>query len=284
MYSKEFESKIKRYVGNGNITPQQRKELHEEAEKYKIDDEELDIVIDGYIYLAQHQMLDNATAYRVDSQKQKIDKPSVEYPTDDGFNFKDFIQLIIHNKWARLLAIAVLIVVFFPVIAVLLLGVVSLFQPSSETEKSTTRTDSTEIVVNTPDEADKNTTDSNEQADSSMAEKSTNNNDDNSENDISEADDSNENDDYDTGRLKFVAKEASARELVHQDIVGMSKNDLRILRNWLYAKHGYIFKSADLRNYFNNMSWYAPKYTDVTSRLSKVERRNVQFIKCYEEE
>ena len=55
-----------------------------------------------------------------------------------------------------------------------------------------------------------------------MAEKSTNNNDDNSENDISKADDSNENDDYDTGRLKFVAKEASARELVHQDIVGMS--------------------------------------------------------------
>ena len=184
MYSKEFESKIKRYVGNGNISPQQREELHEEAEEYKIDDEELDIVIDGYIYLAQHQMLDNATAYRVDSQKQKIDKPSVEYPTDDGFNFKDFIQLIVHNKWARLLAIAVLIVVFSPVIAVLLLGVVSLFQPSSETEKSTTRTDSTEIVVNTPDEANKNTSDSNEQADISMAEKSTNNNDDNSENDI----------------------------------------------------------------------------------------------------
>ena len=58
MYSKEFESKIKRYVGNGNISPQQREELHEEAEEYKIDDEELDIVIDGYIYLAQHQMLD----------------------------------------------------------------------------------------------------------------------------------------------------------------------------------------------------------------------------------
>ena len=90
MYSKEFESKIKRYVGNGNISPQQREELHEEAEEYKIDDEELDIVIDGYIYLAQHQMLDNATAYRVDSQKQKIDEPSVEYPTDEGFNFKDF--------------------------------------------------------------------------------------------------------------------------------------------------------------------------------------------------
>ena len=50
MYSKEFESKIKRYVGNGNISPQQREELHEEAEEYKIDDEELDIVIDGYIY------------------------------------------------------------------------------------------------------------------------------------------------------------------------------------------------------------------------------------------
>ena len=93
MYSKEFESKIKRYVGNGNISPQQREELHEEAEEYKIDDEELDIVIDGYIYLAQHQMLDNATAYREDRQEQKIDTPIVEYPTDDGFNFRKFLQL-----------------------------------------------------------------------------------------------------------------------------------------------------------------------------------------------
>ena len=92
MYSKEFESKIKRYVGNENISLQQRAELHEEAGEYKIDDEELDIVIDGYIYLAQHQMLDNATAYREDRQEQKIDTPIVEYPTDDGVNYRKFLQ------------------------------------------------------------------------------------------------------------------------------------------------------------------------------------------------
>ena len=88
---------------------------------------------------------------------------------------------------------------------------------------------------------------------------------------------------YDTNRIEFVAEEASTRELVHQDVVGMSKSDLRILRNWIFAKHGYIFKSKDLRKYFSNKSWYTPKYADVNSHLSKTERRNVQFIKCYED-
>lgn len=286
MYSKEFESKIKRYVGGGSITPQQRKELHYDANEQDIDEEELDIVIDGYIYLAQHHMLDTSTLLYTE-QKREVDTPVSVYPTDEGFNFRKFLELIIHYKWARLVAIVVLGIVFFPFIAVLLLEIISLFQPSSSTERTTARNDSTAIIVNVPNSKEnagsENTTDTSEQIDNSEAKPSTNQ-EDNTAQEASEAKADNENDEYDTNHLEFVAEESSTRELVHQDVVGMSKSDLRILRNWIYAKHGYIFKSSDLRKYFSNKSWYSPKYADVSSRLSKIERRNVQFIKCYEED
>lgn len=44
----------------------------------------------------------------------------------------------------------------------------------------------------------------------------------------------------------------------------MSKKDLRLLRNIFYAKHGYIFKSEDLKNIFESFEWYKPntKFTE----------------------
>ncbi|MBU0766082.1 MAG: DUF3160 domain-containing protein, partial [Bacteroidetes bacterium] len=44
---------------------------------------------------------------------------------------------------------------------------------------------------------------------------------------------------------------------LNQDISGLSVSELRILRNALYARHGYIFMKADLRGYFTaNTKWY----------------------------
>ena len=38
-----------------------------------------------------------------------------------------------------------------------------------------------------------------------------------------------------------------------------TKEDLRILRNTIYAKYGYTFKSEDLNIIFSEMDWYSPK-------------------------
>lgn len=72
------------------------------------------------------------------------------------------------------------------------------------------------------------------------------------------------------------------REVTAADISGMSKDELRIMRNWIFARHGYKFKSRDLQEYFGQFDWYEPLYTDVTSQLSSIEKRNIEFIKRHE--
>ena len=37
-----------------------------------------------------------------------------------------------------------------------------------------------------------------------------------------------------------------------------NKEDLRILRNYVYAQHGYTFKSKDLQSYCSQFGWYLP--------------------------
>ncbi len=59
----------------------------------------------------------------------------------------------------------------------------------------------------------------------------------------------------------------------------LPKEQLRYLRNLVYAKHGYIFKSEDLKNYFENFSWYRPnpKFSeDDFSREEKIFIKSVQ--------
>ena len=49
-----------------------------------------------------------------------------------------------------------------------------------------------------------------------------------------------------------------------QDRVGkvpVSSLDKKILRNWPFARRGYVFKNKDLKNYFEKQSWYIPNPT-----------------------
>lgn len=59
-------------------------------------------------------------------------------------------------------------------------------------------------------------------------------------------------------------------------------SDLRIMRNYIFARHGYKFKSKDLQQYFAQYPWYEPLYNDVSSRLNKIEKENIQTIKSWE--
>lgn len=70
-----------------------------------------------------------------------------------------------------------------------------------------------------------------------------------------------------------------------EDIIdhGYDNSDVRILRNAIFARHGYRFKSQDLQEYFSQFSWYIPRFDDVTSHLSEVERENIKFLKSLEQ-
>ncbi|HKA91553.1 MAG TPA: YARHG domain-containing protein [Haliangiales bacterium] len=68
-----------------------------------------------------------------------------------------------------------------------------------------------------------------------------------------------------------------------EQLSNLSRRDLRILRNTVYARHGRPFKSRLLQAYFDNMSWYSrdPAFTEKS--LTKVDVTNVRLIKSVED-
>ena len=77
----------------------------------------------------------------------------------------------------------------------------------------------------------------------------------------------------------------SERKLTETDLEGKTKKELEIMRNSIYARHGYRFRRDDLLRYFSQFSWYTPSSGDMTlaySYMSGIERYNVEFIKKHE--
>lgn len=54
-------------------------------------------------------------------------------------------------------------------------------------------------------------------------------------------------------------------------MASLSKTELRLMRNEIFARHGYIFKSADLRNHFSKQPWYNARYSNVDAMLTPIE-------------
>ncbi|WP_164977512.1 YARHG domain-containing protein [Ancylomarina salipaludis] len=67
-----------------------------------------------------------------------------------------------------------------------------------------------------------------------------------------------------------------------QELINMSAVELRLLKNEVFARHGYSFKSADLRDYFNNTSWYAESRNYTNDRLSDQEKEYLERIMSIE--
>ncbi len=79
-----------------------------------------------------------------------------------------------------------------------------------------------------------------------------------------------------------VYPEGSTRLLRQSDMEGLTSWDLKVMRNEIFARHGYIFRTQEMIDYFSQKSWYTPRYDDVSSLLSSIEKKNVEFIKIYE--
>lgn len=95
----------------------------------------------------------------------------------------------------------------------------------------------------------------------------------------------NENSYYDNNAIdesEYEYEYLREREMTYDDVKDKSAEELRLMRNYIFARRGYIFESEDLKEYFEQFSWYVPLYYDVTPRLSDIEKYNVNFIKKYE--
>jgi uncharacterized protein (TIGR02145 family) len=76
--------------------------------------------------------------------------------------------------------------------------------------------------------------------------------------------------------------QATERLLKVSDLQSLSKEDLKIMRNEIFARHGYIFTTEAMNAYFRKQSWYSPRYSNVNSMLTNIEMKNIELIKRYE--
>ncbi len=62
----------------------------------------------------------------------------------------------------------------------------------------------------------------------------------------------------------------------------LSKENLRIYRNLIFAKYGYKFKSKDLQDYFLKFTWYKPKYDNADQFVNENDKEILSIIQRYE--
>ncbi len=67
-----------------------------------------------------------------------------------------------------------------------------------------------------------------------------------------------------------------------QMLQGLSLNELRLLRNEVYARHGRQFQAPWLSQYFFSQPWYQPVENFKDEELSGPDKQNVETIVAYE--
>ena len=80
------------------------------------------------------------------------------------------------------------------------------------------------------------------------------------------------------GRWEFLSNEIVPSGFMWRYPSGM----VRIIRNEIYARHGYVFNSADLKEYFSKQPWYKPLNNNNAVKLNAIETLNVEILKFNE--
>lgn len=87
---------------------------------------------------------------------------------------------------------------------------------------------------------------------------------------------------------EYIIPDSSVRRLTSADLNGLNAQQLNYARNEIFARHGRMFNSQELQNYFNSKSWYrgiyTPEYFDEYDPypLSDIEKANAQLLKEHE--
>lgn len=82
--------------------------------------------------------------------------------------------------------------------------------------------------------------------------------------DFDDADEDIEDDDTAIDDDTYIFPNSDTEYLTKSDLSGMSKSEINLAKNELYARHGRKFKSKELQEYFESKDWYVPKYSPET--------------------
>ncbi len=75
-------------------------------------------------------------------------------------------------------------------------------------------------------------------------------------------------------------REKLSTELVTEETLGfLFAEDLRVLRNEIYARRGRVFKDANLQKYFESQAWYKPNSDFKDEMLNEIESKNLALIR-----
>lgn len=75
----------------------------------------------------------------------------------------------------------------------------------------------------------------------------------------------------------------STEPITGEMVEGLFIEDLRVLRNEIYARKGRVFKDPELQKYFAAQSWYQPNPDFRDDSLTEVESKNLAIIREVEE-
>lgn len=83
---------------------------------------------------------------------------------------------------------------------------------------------------------------------------------------------------------EYIFPDSDSRLLTPSDMAGLSAEELRIAKNEIYARHGRMFTSEDLKAYFESKSWYqgyvaAEQFNE--NVFNQIEKDNIVFIQKY---
>jgi len=62
----------------------------------------------------------------------------------------------------------------------------------------------------------------------------------------------------------------------------LTAEDIRLVINEIYARHGYIFSDRKMDAYFRSLKWYKPTSRNVDNRLTPLEKQNILFLQGME--
>ena len=85
-----------------------------------------------------------------------------------------------------------------------------------------------------------------------------------------------------TSRFDFASE-----NVLYNGMLGwFTKKELQLMRNEIYARHGYQFSTPEMKEYFSRCPWYSPRGNNnaVVAELSETEQLNIQQIKRAEKE
>lgn len=80
----------------------------------------------------------------------------------------------------------------------------------------------------------------------------------------------------------YILQGSDLRYLEADELISLNKSELNLVRNEIFARHGYVFKDDVLKNFFETKGWYIPD-PSYLGQLSETEKYNIDLIKSLEQ-